>query len=215
MIHFDNVWKFNKINGAKVAAVAGVSCLFDRGHNVAVLCDKTRDVELLVGLLVGTDHPDRGRIIRQGRLSWPVGEIPGNKRGMTVVQSLRFIARIYGLNERLLVEYVDELVGLGKKLSEPIGNLDKVRKQSLSYAIVLAVPFDWYILVSAIRTRRGGDENLDMLQTALRNRLSHANAIIITEDADTALQYGNVGILFRNGRFDLAESVEHAVELFG
>lgn len=211
MIVFDNVWKYEKRRRAKVAALAGITCVFEKKGSVAILCDDSSSADLLVNLLTGTDLPDLGRISRRGRVSWPVGQFDSSKGSLTVRDNIRFIARVYGLHENSFVDYVDEAAEIGAALNKPLINLDRHTKQMVNYAVVLAIPFDWYILRDEIR---GPDRpSTSLLKSAFRNRLTGASAIIVTEDAETARAYGDVGVLFRKGRFDFAESVDHAVNL--
>lgn len=211
MIVFDNVWKYER-GRPKVPALAGITCVFERQGSVAVICKDTLDVDLLVNLLTGLEHPDLGRITRHGTVSWPLGEFTSSKGSLTVRDNLRFIARVYGLNEKGFVDYVDEAASIGEALNKPLSNLNRYSKQMMSYAVVLAIPFNWYILRSEIK---GPDKAATtLLQAAFRNRLKDASAIIITDNPEVALSYGNSGVLFRRGRFDFTESLDHAVQLY-
>lgn len=212
MIIFDDVWKFPKSRRAKVPLLAGVNCVFEKTGNVAILCQRERDVTLLVNLLTGTEHPDRGRVIRRGAVSWPMGDLVSVKGSLTVRDNLRFVARIYGLDADAFVKYISELADFGKDLNLPMSTLDRAKKQIASYAAVLAVPFDWYVLSSKIKVQEKAVS--DIIQAAFRSRLNHASAIVITDDVETALSVGGRGVLFRDGRFDHTESVEHAAQLF-
>lgn len=212
MIAFDNVWKYQRGRGASQPVLTGVTATFHRGQNPAILCDKEREINVLARLLVGADHPDRGRLVRHGRISWPMSDLSGSKGQVTVISSLSFIARIYGVDARTLIEYVDEFVQLGKALNQPISQLDKTRKLLLPYAIVLAIPFDWYVLVDGLRLK--DERATQLVEGAFEQRLGHSNAIIITDDVRCALRYGTLGVVCKKGRFTVFDTVEEAADTF-
>jgi capsular polysaccharide transport system ATP-binding protein len=209
MILFDDVWKFAR--KAKDPSLSGVNCVFERGANVAILCERDRDAEFLVNLFSGADTPDRGRIIRRGRISWPVGTIVSSKQSLTVRDNLRFLARIYGVDVDSYVRHIDDMVDFGKSLNRPLSELERPARLMTAYAAVLAIPFDWYILTSEIRA--SSREATTGIQAAFRKRFTQAGAIIITEDIELALAYGEAGVLFRDGAFHVAENVEQAARL--
>lgn len=213
MIAFDNVTKYQRGRGPSQLVLNGVSATFHRGQNPAILCDKDREINALARLLVGADHPDRGKVTRHGRISWPMADMPGAKGQMTVLESLSFVARIYGVHAPTLIEYVDEFVQLGSKaLTQPISQLDKNRKLLLPYAIVLAIPFDWYVLVDGVKLR--DERATQLVEGAFEQRLGHSNAIIITDDVRCALRYGTVGVVCKKGRFAVFDTVEEAADTF-
>jgi capsular polysaccharide transport system ATP-binding protein len=213
LIVFDDVTKYQRGRGASQLVLSGVSATFHRGQNPAILCDKDREISALARLLVGADHPDRGKVTRHGRVSWPLGDMPGAKGQMSVLESLSFIARIYGVHVPTLIEYVDEFVQLGSKaLSQAISQLDKNRRLLLPYAVVLSIPFDWYVLVDDLKLK--DDRAAKLVEGALEQRLGHANAIIITDDVRCALRYGTVGAVCKKGKVSMFDTVEEAADTF-
>jgi capsular polysaccharide transport system ATP-binding protein len=213
LIAFEGVWKFNRRKEGTVPLLAGISAIFPRGSNPALLCHREKDVDLIAALLAGSELPDRGRVIRHGRISWPMAELPGSRGYLTVLENLRFIARIYGVDAKLLVEYVDEFANLGRSLNDPMQQLDKTRKQVLSYAAALAIPFDWYVVTNDVRVRE--DRFLKLVEMGIEHRLSsHSNAIIITDDVRYAMKYGTTGVVVKDGAFSIFETVEEAADTF-
>lgn len=208
MILFDGVWKFTGKGRSRVPFLAGVNCVFERRGNVVILCEREQDVNLLIRLVIGAEQPNRGRVIKRGTLSWPMGELVGGKSGMTIRDNLRFLARIHGVNENSLVEFVDEFVGLGKSLTAPYGSLNRTTKLVSSYAAALAIPFDWYIVRQDIRG--ASKEQGELLVAAFGERMRTSSALVITADVQTALSFEGLGVVFRQGQFHLTETVKDA-----
>jgi capsular polysaccharide transport system ATP-binding protein len=209
MIIFDEVWKFAR--RAKDPSLSGINCTFENGWKIAILCERERDASFLVNVLTGSEHVDRGRIIRRGRVSWPVGDSISSKGNLTVRDNLRFLARVYGLDADAFVKHVDGLIGFGKGLHEPVNKLDRGDRLLMSYATVLAIPFDWYIVSGEIKGASRNDTA--MLQEAFSERFRDKGVLVITNDPEVALAYGELGIIYRDGRFDIAEDVEQAARI--
>jgi capsular polysaccharide transport system ATP-binding protein len=212
MIAFEGVWKYRRRKEGTVPLLAGIDAVFHRGANPALLCHREKDIDLIAALLAGSELPDRGRVIRHGRISWPMADLPGSRGYLTVLENLRFIARIYGADPKLLVEYVDEFADLGKALYDPMQQLDRTRKQVLSYAAALAIPFDWYVVADDVRLRH--ERFLKLVEMGIEHRLSHSNAIIITNDVRYAMKYGTTGVIVKDGAFTIFETVEEAADTF-
>lgn len=210
MILFDNVWKFTGKGRSRIPFLAGVNCVFERRGNVVILCERDQDVTLLMRLVIGAEHPNRGRVIKRGTVSWPMGELVSGKSGMTIRDNLRFLARIHGVNENGMVGFVDEFMGFGKSLTEPYTSLSRADRLVASYVAGLAIPFDWYILRQEVRG--SGKEQDELLVAAFEERMKTSSALVITKDVKTALSFKGLGVVVRQGRFHLAETVQDAAK---
>ena len=98
---------------------------------LACLIAPTSGEATVAGLKVGSDDDEiRARI---GILT----ETPGLYEKLNAVQNLDFFARLYGMDaatrEKQITRYLD-ILGLGDRRSEPVGNFSKGMKQKLSIA---------------------------------------------------------------------------------
>src|ERR671928_52918 len=59
----------------------------------------------LIRMISGAEYPDRGRIKRNVRISFPLGLV-GFKGTLTGRENCRFVARIYGLDRRAVERFV-------------------------------------------------------------------------------------------------------------
>jgi len=76
----------------------------------------------LLSLIGGLDHPDRGRIHRECRVSWPIGLAGGFQGAMSGRQNVRFVARIHGNGEQMetIIRRVEEFAEIGHAFDEPV-----------------------------------------------------------------------------------------------
>ncbi len=135
--------KFNAVENLNLAVNAGEIFAF-LGPNgagktttmrmLACLIAPTSGEATVAGLRVGRDDEQiRARI---GILT----EAPGLYEKLNAVQNLDFYARLYGLDVNTRAKQIDRylnILGLGERRAEPVGNFSKGMKQKLSIARAL------------------------------------------------------------------------------
>ena len=135
--------KFNAVENLNLAVNAGEIFAF-LGPNgagktttmrmLACLIAPTSGEATVAGLRVGRDDEQiRARI---GILT----EAPGLYEKLSAVQNLDFYARLYGLDVTTRAKQIDRylnILGLGERRNEPVGNFSKGMKQKLSIARAL------------------------------------------------------------------------------
>jgi len=135
----------------KFTAVADLSLTVEAGEIFAFLgpngAGKTTTMRMLACLIAPTSgqatvaglrvgHDDDAIRARIGILT----EAPGLYEKLNAVQNLDFFARLYGLDAatraKQIARYLD-ILGLGERQQEPVGNFSKGMKQKLSIARAL------------------------------------------------------------------------------
>ncbi|MCT7656466.1 ATP-binding cassette domain-containing protein [Oceanimonas sp. NS1] len=63
----------------------------------------------LLRLIAGMDSPERGKVERHCRVSWPIGLAGGFQGSMTGRQNVKFVARVHGggMNVQRIIDYVE------------------------------------------------------------------------------------------------------------
>jgi len=99
----------------------------------------------LLHIIAGLTVPDRGRVLRNARVSWPLswrglgGTTTGNEQ-------LALLSRMYRVDRRGLLRYVAELSALDAKLYEPMTSYTAREKDRLMQAAALGLDFDVYLV---------------------------------------------------------------------
>jgi capsular polysaccharide transport system ATP-binding protein len=73
VITLDNVSKAYAMTGGHKVVLQNATAAFASGHNYGVLGANGAGKSTLIRLLAGSEMPDRGRIRRQARVSFPLG----------------------------------------------------------------------------------------------------------------------------------------------
>ena len=93
MIKFENVSKSFWSNGHQRVILHNASFKVDVGRNLDILAPNGTGKSTLINMMAGLEKPDHGRILRRGRISWPVGYSGGVVRTMSGAENIRYIAR--------------------------------------------------------------------------------------------------------------------------
>ena len=100
----------------------------------------------LLQLIAGIIDPDRGKVRRAVRVSWPIG-FRGSFHGMlTGIENIRFVARVYGVDENAVIEKVAAFADLGPFIHEPIRTYSSGMGARLAFGLSLALRFDTYLV---------------------------------------------------------------------
>jgi capsular polysaccharide transport system ATP-binding protein len=100
----------------------------------------------LIRLLAGSEMPDRGRIRRHARVSFPLG-FGGTFHGtLSGRENVAFIARVYGAGVRHTTRYVEDFAELGGYFDMPVNTYSAGMRARLAFGACLAVDFDIYLI---------------------------------------------------------------------
>lgn len=116
MIALDRVSKTYRTRQGRRVVLDRANAEFPTGCNVGILGANGAGKSTLIRLLAGSELPDRGKIRRQGRVSFPLGYGGTFHGSLSGRENVAFIARIYGANLRATIDYVGEFAELGEYL---------------------------------------------------------------------------------------------------
>ena len=96
-IVIENVCMAAKHPGAKRPLFDGLSLRIDKGSRVGILGGPKSGKSTLLRLICGTQMSESGVVRRNSRVSWPIPLATFFLATQTVVQNIRFLARLYGI----------------------------------------------------------------------------------------------------------------------
>ncbi|MBA8840451.1 ABC transporter ATP-binding protein [Ochrobactrum sp. RH2CCR150] len=205
MIDLIGVSKSYKVNGIRKVIFDGLSFSFPNDRNVAILGPNGAGKSTLIRLIAGTELPDRGRIVRRGRVSWPLGFSSGFNGGMTGLENIRFVARIYRQDTEQMIDYVSDFSELGTALHLPVKTYSSGMKARLAIGMSLAIDFDCYLIDEIIAV---GDERFKAKsKAAIDAKISHARVIMVSHSISQIMQYCDCGIMIRDGQIDYYDDI--------
>lgn len=123
----------------------GLSLHIAENSRVGILGTSKSGKTTLLRLICGTKTPDDGLIRRHGRISWPIPLSSFIAASHTVARNVRFIARLYGIEDESFPRRVAEIGELTEFLNTPLTKCPKRVRPRLAFAMGVAIDFDLYL----------------------------------------------------------------------
>src|SRR5690606_16057139 len=155
MIEVRNLYKSyrDRSQQKRYRVFENLSFTIPEGRNVAILGRNGSGKSTLLRLLGGIDVPDRGRIITDKRISWPVGLSGGFQGSLTGRENVKFVARVQGACGpalRRIVDYVESFAEIGDYFDEPVKTYSSGMRGRVAFGLSLAFDFDYYLIDEAM-----------------------------------------------------------------
>ncbi len=209
MIRFEQATKYARAKGIKKPIIENASVVLTRGRSVGLLGRNGAGKSTLLRLVAGAIKLDKGRIVRQGKISWPLGFAGSFQGSMTGEQNVRFVARIYGVNTEDLIDYVEDFAELGQFFKAPVGTYSSGMKARLAFGLSMGVNFDYYLVdeITAV-----GDANFKRkCQNVFETKLQASDVIMVSHSTGTIRAYCDCGVVLENGVLTYYDDVEDAI----
>lgn len=196
MIKLDNIYKTYRVKGVTKSIFEGFSFEFKPDRNYALLGANGVGKSTLLRLISGSEKPDSGRVIRKGKVSWPMGFSGGFNGSMTGIENVRFVSRIYGKNPRKVIEYVNNFSELGDSMGLPIKTYSSGMRARLAFGLSLAIDFDCYLVDEVIAV---GDSNFrKKSKEEFMKKFKNAFCIMASHSPSIIREYCDCGILINS-----------------
>jgi capsular polysaccharide transport system ATP-binding protein len=209
MIRLERAFKEVRMKGVRKIIIDDVSVTFPRGKSIGLLGRNGAGKSTLLQIIAGTLELDRGRIIRQGKISWPLGFQGSFQGNLSGEQNVRFVARIYGVDTDELVAYVAEFAELGQFYHAPVRTYSSGMKARLAFGVSMGINFDYYLVdeITAV-----GDTNFKRKsQQTFKEKLSNSDVIMVSHSTGTLRAYCQTGIVLENGQMTYYDDINEAI----
>jgi len=212
MIEFRNVSKAYDIKGGKNVILDNVSFKFPENKNIGVLGVNGAGKSTLLRLIAGSEYPDKGKILRKGKYSWPLGFSGSFHGNLSGIENLRFACRIYGADIKYVTEFVKDFSELGKYIEEPIKTYSSGMRSRLAFALSMAIDFDVYLVDEIMGV---GDQGFQKkCHAAFESKRETSSVIMVSHSMKTIRDYSDIAILLTGNGLEIHEDVDHAIELY-
>lgn len=212
MIEVINLTKSYQGKNGRVNVFKDLTFTIPAKKNVAILGNNGAGKSTLLRLLGGIDAPDRGKIICNETISWPVGLSGGFQGSLTGRENVKFVGRVYGAEGETLREviaYVEKFAEIGNHFDRPVRGYSSGMRARLAFGLSLAFDFDYYLIDEAMSV---GDANFRKKAAAeFTARVNRANVILISHGMGQIRTMCNHVLLLRNGAVKQFEDVEEGI----
>ncbi len=212
MITVKNITKYYKTRKGPRLVLDDVSFSLQKGQKLGILGCNGAGKSTLIRIVGGIEKPTSGTIVKHMSISWPLAFQGGFSGGMTALDNLRFICRIYNVPFDEALPRVEKFSELGFYLREPVATYSSGMRARLAFAISMAVDFDCYLIdeVSAVGDRRFNEKFKNELFDAKRN----SSIIMVSHFYGVIKEYCDIVAVLNNGKFLLFNSPKCAIDYY-
>lgn len=214
MIVIEDVHKRYKTDhGMGRWVLQGISLTIPAKTNVGLIGVNGAGKSTLLRLIGGVDHPSKGNVLRQCRVSWPMGQ-GGLEPTLTGRQNAKFVCRVHGHQEDLpdRLAFVQDFSELGRAFDEPIKTYSSGMKARLQFALSLAFEFDVYI--SDEVTAAGDAGFRKKAAAAFKDMAGRAGLIMVAHSESTLKQFCQAGIWITEGKAYWFDQIDDALNAY-
>lgn len=212
MILVENVCKDYATRSGRHRVLDHVNLRLERGRNVGILGRNGAGKSTLIRLLAGAERPTSGRIHRGMSVSWPLAFGGAFQSHLTGLDNLKFVCRIYGVDYRPLVPFVEEFTELGRYFREPVLHYSHGMLTRLAFALSMAVEFDCFLIDEAMVV---GDARFhERCHIELFHKRKDRAFILVSHDANVIRLYCERACVLINGRLTEFASVDEAYDFY-
>jgi capsular polysaccharide transport system ATP-binding protein len=213
MIEFEGVSKSFWTGKTRKVILDRASFRVEPGVSLGILAPNGTGKTTIINMMAGLEKPDEGRILRTSRISFPLGFMGGVVNKHTGTENARYIARLYGLDPDYVEAFCRWLCGIEEYFDMPVGTYSQGMRARFSFALMLAMEFDIYLIDEGMPTTTDVSFNRKA-GAILRDRLKGATVVIVSHQAETLEKFCRSAAVLRNGQLYMFDTLEEAKRLY-
>ncbi|MGB0467921.1 MAG: ABC transporter ATP-binding protein [Pontibacterium sp.] len=214
MINIKNLYKRYHNHHGSEWVLKDVNLTIPKGISVGLIGRNGAGKSTLLRMIGGMDMPDRGEIIRECNVSWPIGLTGGFQGSMTGRQNVKFVARIHSAGKEVneIIRRVETFSEIGKAFDEPVKTYSTGMRARLAFGLSLAFDFDVYLSDEA--TSVGDQIFRKKASLAFKDKVGQASLIMVSHSEGILRDLCQAGILLDEGLAYWYDDIEDALSAY-
>jgi capsular polysaccharide transport system ATP-binding protein len=190
----------------------GIDLTIQPGEKIGILGRNGAGKSTLIRILSGAERPDSGQLQRGMSLSWPLAFGGAFQGSLTGLDNLKFICRVYGVEYRDRIDYVQNFAELGKYFREPVKSYSSGMRSRLAFAISMAVDFDCFLIDEIISV---GDARFhSKCRAELFEKRKDRAFVLVSHEGHNIREYcDRAGVLY-DGKLRLFDLIDDAYSYY-
>jgi capsular polysaccharide transport system ATP-binding protein len=212
MLHIDRVAKEYWTRQGRHRVLDNVSFTLQRGQHLGIIGRNGAGKSTLIRLIAGAERPTSGVIRRDMSVSWPLAFGGAFQTHLTGLDNLKFVCRVYGVDYRPLVSFVEDFTELGEYFREPVLHYSHGMLTRLAFALSMAVEFDCFLIDEAMVV---GDVRFhDRCHFELFHKRKDRAFILVSHDANAIKLYCKNACVLHEGHLLPFPNVDEAYDYY-
>jgi capsular polysaccharide transport system ATP-binding protein len=212
MIHLESVCKTYQTRSGPRTVLDHVDLSVKAGQKLGILGRNGSGKSTLIRIISGAERATSGRIQRDMSVSWPLAFGGAFQGSLTGLDNFKFICRIYGLDYRDKLDFVESFSELGSLLREPVKHYSSGMRARLAFAASLAVEFDCFLIDEVIAV--GDLKFQEKCEEELFRKRSDRGFILVSHNPFLLENHCTSGAVIRDGRLVSFESLQDASQYY-
>lgn len=141
-----DITKSYRTSHGLASILKGVNLTIEPGEHVGILGQNGAGKSTLIRILSGSERPTSGNIKQGMSVSWPLAFGGAFLNSLTGIDNIRFVCRLYGVDPKEKLPFIEEFTELGKYLQEPVKTYSAGMRARLAFGLSMAIDFDCYLI---------------------------------------------------------------------
>jgi capsular polysaccharide transport system ATP-binding protein len=210
MIRLSSIRKCYPVRGGQVEVLKDINLEVRRGERLGIIGGNGAGKSTLIRLISGIERQTSGSIERDMQISWPLAFTGAFQGALTGLDNIRFICRVYGMDYREVIDFVEDFSQLGRFLREPVKVYSSGMRARLAFAVSMIVDFDCYLIDEVVAV---GDARFQArCQQELFEKRADRAIIIVSHEAHYLREHCERACVLEKGVLHHFTDVESALE---
>jgi capsular polysaccharide transport system ATP-binding protein len=145
-------------------------------------------------------------------VSWPLAFGGAFQLHLTGLDNLKFVCRVYGVDYRPLVSFVEDFTELGDYFREPVSHYSHGMLSRLAFALSMAIEFDCFLIDEAMVV---GDARFhERCHVELFQKRRDRAFVLVSHEANVIRMYCERACVLVDGHLHEFASVDDAYEFY-
>jgi capsular polysaccharide transport system ATP-binding protein len=212
MLAVEHVSKVYSTRRGRHKVLHDVNFQLRQGEHIGILGRNGAGKSTLIRLLAGAERPTSGIIRRGMSVSWPLAFGGAFQNHLTGLDNLKFVCRIYGVDYRPLIPFVEEFTELGEYFREPVHHYSNGMLTRLAFALSMAIEFDCFLIDEAMVV---GDVRFhERCHVEMFHKRKDRAFILVTHDANVIKLYCKNACVLHEGHLLSFTTVDEAYDFY-
>ena len=215
MIELRGVTKWYHTEHGKHFVFRDLNFSFPTGTSVGLIGRNGAGKSTLMRMLGGMESPNRGEIVSDVRISWPVGLASGFQSTLSALENALFVCRIHGLTRsetRRKIEFLREFADIGEFFDLPMKTYSSGMRSRVAFGMSMAFDFDYYLIDEVMAA--GDPQFREKGTRLLAQKLETANVILVSHNMADIRKHCDVVVHVNRGNTLLYNDIEAGIAAY-